>query len=322
MKKSKDLASYIFAFCICVFSTITQDLLFKPGLALVFAVFFISLVGLWRLIEWLLLIPKNRLVKWGIVFLGSILYAVFVVTLDFYGLHLMMNFVAFSPIHFGINLFLCAVVSVILIESIKWTKAQEKAKLENLKLQAENVETQFNLLIQQVNPDFLFHSLTTLQKMVKADDPQSEEFILKLADVYRQTLKKERSAVSLREELAFFQSYLFLMMHGQKGAITFDITISDELLDCQLPVFSLQLLGENCIKHTFFSIEKPLHIQLFQKEAKRITISNNYQQKEIPMASFGVGLENLKLRYALAGMEDAVKIEQTETTYSVTIKLF
>jgi two-component system, LytTR family, sensor kinase len=191
-----------------------------------------------------------------------------------------------------------------------------------LTLQAENIEAQFNLLIQKVNPDFLFHSLTTLQMMVKSDDPKAEEYILKLADVYRQTLKKERSAVSLEEELAFLQSYLFLMRYGQEKAITFDVQVSDASLGYQLPVFSLQLLGENCIKHNVFSETQPLHIQLFQKDPKSITIANNYQPKGVPTESFGVGIENLKMRYVLLGIEDAVTIEQNETTYATTIKLF
>jgi two-component system, LytTR family, sensor kinase len=217
---------------------------------------------------------------------------------------------------------MASIMSAFLIEGIKWTRAREKSKLENLTLQAENIEAQFNLLIQQVNPDFLFHSLTTLQTMVKSDDPQAEKYILKLADVYRQTLKKERSAVSLEEELAFFQSYLFLMRYGHEEAITFDVKVSDESLGYHLPVFSLQLLGENCIKHNVFSTMQPLHIYLFQKEPKSVTIANNFQPKAIPTESFGVGIENLKMRYVLAGLEDAITIEQNETTYATTIKLF
>jgi two-component system, LytTR family, sensor kinase len=66
-----------------------------------------------------------------------------------------------------------------------------------------------------------------------------------------------------------------------------------------LPVFSLQLLGENCIKHNTFSKTQPLYIQLYQKDAKSITIANNYQPKAIITESFGVGIENLKMRYAI-----------------------
>ena len=59
--------------------------------------------------------------------------------------------------------------------------------------------------------------------MVRAEDPYAEEYILKLADVYRQTLKKEQSAVPLEEELAFLQSYLFLIRYDQEIELHFNI---------------------------------------------------------------------------------------------------
>lgn len=51
-------------------------------------------------------------------------------------------------------------------------------------------------------------------------------------------------------------------------------------------------------------------------------VSNNYKPKEIKSESFGIGIDNLKKRYALAGMERGIDIEQNETTYATTIKLF
>ncbi len=285
-------------------------------------VFSCVVFGLWRLNERLLSVSNQPLLKWGSLFLGSALYIIAFMALDYYVLHLLIAFSGFSLLSFYLRISLTVLISSFIIESIKWADARELAKLENLKLQTENIETQFNLLIQQANPEFLFHSLSTLQKMVQADDPKAEEYILKLADVYRQTLKKERSPISLREELRFVKSYLFLMMYGEEEAIFVEMSILDESLAYHLPVFSLQLLAENCIKHNAFSVNRPLYIRIFQKDAKSITISNNYQRKAVPSQSFGVGIENLRMRYALEGIEDAVIIEHNETTYTTTIQLF
>jgi hypothetical protein len=41
------------------------------------------------------------------------------------------------------------------MESVKWLKEREKAKIENLKLQAENIESKYKLLREQINPQFL-----------------------------------------------------------------------------------------------------------------------------------------------------------------------
>jgi two-component system, LytTR family, sensor kinase len=321
MKKSTNYAPYLFAFFICLISTITHNLISKSGLALRWIAYSFVIVGLWRLIEWLLTLSDNKLVQWGSALLGSILFIIAFVSLDFYVLRFFMNFVGFTPWDFGLILFLIATASIIFIESVKWSRAREKAQIENLTLQGENIEAKYKLLREQVNPEFLFQCLTTLQTMVRADDPQTEGYILKLANVYRQTLKKEKNVVSLREELALLQSYMFLMRYGRENALSFEVAVSDASLNFQLPVFALQLLGDNCIKHNVFSEKQPLHIRIFQKDALSITITNNYQRNEAPKA-FGIDIEHLEMRYALEGIDNAVFIEKDEATYSTTLKLF
>jgi sensor histidine kinase YesM len=321
MKKSNNYAPYLFAFFIPGYSALSHNLLFKSGVVLNWTLLFFVILGLWRLIEWILTLYENRLVRLGGALLGSILYIVVFVCLDFYVLHLAIPFSGFSPMSIGIRLFNTAIFAIIFMESATWSRAREKAKIDNLTLQAENIEAKYQLLREQVNPEFLFQCLTTLQTMVRADDPHTEGYILKLADVYRQTLNKEKNVVSLREELALLETYMFLMQYGRERAISFEVDVSDASLNYQLPIFALQLLGDNCIKHNTFSESDPLHIRLFQKDANSITMTNNYQRNEIPKP-YGLDMEHLEMRYALEGIEDGVLIEQDESTYSTTIKLF
>lgn len=322
MKKTKNYAPYLFAFIITVISIIMNNLFFKPGLALRSIVYIFVLVGLWHWIEWLLLkLSGNKLLKYGYVLIGITIYNIAYVSFDYYVLHMITSFSGLKPWDLVRNLCLIAVVATIIIESIKWTKAREIAQIENLNLQAENIETKFKLLREQVNPEFLFQCLTTLQTMVRAVDPQTEEYILKLANVYRQTLTKDRNVVSLREELALLQKYMYLMRYGREAAVSFEIDVSEASLDYQLPVFALQLLGDNCFKHNEFSESQPLHIRIFQKNAQSITITNNYQRRAVPK-SFGIDIEHLEMRYALEGIDNGVLIEKEESTYTTTIKLF
>ena len=313
---------YIFALLIPGFSAFTNNLLFKEGLLFNWFMGSLVIVGLWRLNEKLLGVSDRAWLKWGSTFLGSSLFIFVVIVLDNYFFHTLLSFTGFSPFNFYLRIITASFMASVVIEGIKRVNAREQAKLENLQLQTESIETQFNLLIQQANPEFLFNSLDTLQKMVHEDDPQAEQYILKLADVYRQTLKKERTPVSLREELRLVQSYLFLMMYGKETAIFLDITVSDESLTYRLPIFSLQLLAENCIKHNTFSSNQPLYIRVFQKDPKSISMTNNYQPKTTTTPSFGVGINNLKSRYALEGIENGVVIEQNETNYTTTLQLF
>jgi sensor histidine kinase YesM len=321
MKKSKDYTPWLFAFFFTTFPVITHNLLFKPGMMPSWIIMFFVILGLWYLIEWLLKFYEYKLVRWGSVLLGCILYIVFFTGLDFYVLHQVMSFTGFQPLDFGFRMFITAIFATILIERVRWSAAQEKAKIDNLTLQAENIEAKFKLLREQINPEFLFYALTTLRTMVRSNDPQTEDYILKLAEVYRQTLKKGKNVVTLREELDLLRTYMFLMRYGREASIAFEVEVSDASLDYQLPIFALQLLGDNCIKHNVFSKQQPLYIRLFQEDPKSITMTNNYQRKAIP-ESFGPDMEHLEMRYALEGIENAVLIAQSDSTYSTTLKLF
>jgi two-component system, LytTR family, sensor kinase len=212
-------------------------------------------------------------------------------------------------------------ILIALLEAIKSYNDRSKLKSDNIILQKENVKAQFNQLMQQINPHFLFNCLTTLQAMVRSKDVRTEEFIIKLKDVYQQTLKKETSTVTLQEELDFFKAYIFLIKLRQEDAVFLDIQVQNNALALYLPTFSLQLLAENCIKHNIVSMAKPLYIRVYQKDPKSLTISNNYQPKKVKSESFGIGLQNLKKRYALAGIEQGIVIKQDEKTYETTLKL-
>jgi two-component system, LytTR family, sensor kinase len=253
--------------------------------------------------------------------LGGSLYCVAFMGLDYYVLHLIMPFMGVTPFDLAIKCFLTTATAIIYIESARWAKEREKARIDNLNLQSENIEAKFQLLKEQVNPEFLFQSLKTLQTMVKKEDPNTEGYVLKLANVYRQTLNKDRNIVSLKEELGLLQNYMYLMRYGRESAISFDINVSEASLKAHLPVFALQLLGDNCIKHNVFSETQPLHIRLYQKDENTITLTNNYQRQEIPK-SFGIEIDRLTMRYEMEGIENGVSIEHEPTTYSTTLKLF
>jgi LytS/YehU family sensor histidine kinase len=156
--------------------------------------------------------------------------------------------------------------------------------------------------------------------MLRADDPQAEGYVLKLADVYRQTLKKNKNIATLQEEIALLRTYMFLMRYGREAAISLEIELADTALKANLPIFALQLLGDHCIKHNVFSESQPLYIHLFQKDAESITMLYNYQPKET-VESQGVDMKHLEMRYELEGIKNGVLIEKDETTYSTTIKL-
>ncbi|GET29208.1 sensor histidine kinase [Prolixibacter sp. SD074] len=229
--------------------------------------------------------------------------------------------------HFALWLItLKGAVSIGLIYIIQYAlnssaRAQE-ISMQNQMLKMENLRSQFEILRQQVNPHFLFNSLSTLRSMVRSGDPKSEQFVMTLSEIYRQLLdKRQKDLVTLEEELEFVNDYVFMLSarFGERLAISIDLP--GQLMSLKIPTFSLQLLIENGIKHNMISPDKPLEIKLFSTLPETITVENKLQPKITSEEHSGYGLENLVQRYRLLGYPDGVFIYTDDEIFRVKLKL-
>jgi len=180
------------------------------------------------------------------------------------------------------------------------TNELTQANTQLLKVQKENLQSQFEVLKQQVNPHFLFNSLNVLTSLIKIDPDLAEAFTERLSKVYRYVLEnKEKDVVSLSTELEFLNAYLFLLEIRFMKKLVVDIKIDKSYYDYQILPIAIQLLIENAIKHNTFSKARPLKIDVFVDDKNNLNIINNLNKRETQFASTGVGLENIIRRYAL-----------------------
>ncbi len=180
------------------------------------------------------------------------------------------------------------------------TKQLTEANTQLLKVQKENLQSQFEVLKQQVNPHFLFNSLNVLTSLIKVEPDLAESFTERLSKVYRYVLEnKEKDLVSLSTELEFLNAYMFLLEIRFMKKLFIDIDIDKSYYDYQILPIAIQLIMENAIKHNSFSKARPLKIEIFIDDKKRLGIVNNLNLRETKLVSTGVGLENIKRRYAL-----------------------
>lgn len=189
------------------------------------------------------------------------------------------------------------------------------------RLQRENLQSQLEVLKSQVNPHFLFNSLNVLSSLVHDDADKAEEFIDEFASVYRYILNIQgQTVVTLREELHFLDSYIFLQKIRFKEGLKLHLHVDAEQLGHCLPPLSLQMLVENAIKHNVVGKEKPLHIRIFTK-GKSLFIVNKLQVRTDESKGTGMGLKNLRERYfRLAGLTPRFEIHDDE--YIAQIPLF
>ena len=197
-----------------------------------------------------------------------------------------------------------------------------KLALEKKQIEAENYKTQLQSLRSKVDPHFLFNTLNTLRIMVRNQHEEAEKFVMSLSDFYRQTLEyNENSTIELAKEMEVLEAYLFLMASRNQAGLTIETAIEANLQERFIPTLALQIVTENCFKHNTMTTSKPLHISIKSMENNYISIRNNIQPKFTSKKSSGHGLENIRQRYELLGIENGVEIQQTADFFEVKLKL-
>lgn len=172
-------------------------------------------------------------------------------------------------------------------------------KTELLKLQKENLQSQFEMLKNQVNPHFLFNSLNVLTSLISVEPELAEKFTGQLSKVYRYVLEhRSDDLVQLSTELEFLKAYTFLLgiRFGDKLEVKYRVT--GEKSESKIPPLCLQILIENAIKHNTFTARSPLLIDIFVDNDDYLNVVNNFQKRKKNMESTGLGLINIANRYA------------------------
>ncbi|MBB6109975.1 sensor histidine kinase [Mucilaginibacter lappiensis] len=207
----------------------------------------------------------------------------------------------------------------IIIHNIQINITLQKSRLENGLLKQAQLRAQLLSLQQQVSPHFLFNSLSTLKTI--APDHETKTYVIQLANVYRYLLNfNEHHLASVKDEIAFMKSYLYILQERFEHALQISINVPDEFLSYYIPPLSLQLLIENAIKHNIISPEQPLHIRIYTDQTPALTIENSYQPKISVEESTGKGLQNIKDRYQLLSGKQ-IEVYNDDDLFTVTLPL-
>ena len=124
-------------------------------------------------------------------------------------------------------------------------RKSRKMLLENQQLRMENVINQYEALKSQLNPHMLFNSLNTLYLLIRESPDKARHYLEELSRVMRYTLQdNEAHSVTLREEMEFVQSYMYLLQVRYEENLQFDIRIHPELMSRKLHPWPAVIGGE------------------------------------------------------------------------------
>ncbi|WP_338224390.1 histidine kinase [Algoriphagus confluentis] len=198
----------------------------------------------------------------------------------------------------------------------EWKKSLLRAE----RLEREKTQVQFDNLKNQLNPHFLFNSLSSLHSLIMDRPALASEYVTNLSKVYRYVLLHEnKETVPLREELEFIGHFIFLLETRFGKGVVVKIDVSEESKNLGIVPVTLQILLENCIKHNAIDPDAPLRIRVTAEE-KSLRVSNSIHHKIQMMDSNGRGLEDLKKLYSFLSKE-SVQVLYSESEFSVIIPL-
>lgn len=199
-------------------------------------------------------------------------------------------------------------------------EAELESKIVN-QLDLERQYAEMHVLKNELDPHFIFNSLTALSYLINEDSHKAQLFNSKLAQVYKYLLQnKDKDLITLDEELRFIKDYFLLLQirFGQK--LKLEVHVEEwqaqhiKILPC-----ALQLLVENAIKHNAFTEGQPLQVLIYMAN-NQLHVANNVMGKVGYTSSTHIGLKNLSSRYQLVCRKNIV-VTQTENNFLVKLPL-
>jgi sensor histidine kinase YesM len=201
-------------------------------------------------------------------------------------------------------LFSCIIAIVVTVYNglkEKLKSAYEKIKVqERQKSELELLKTKADLeaLQSKINPHFLFNSLNSIAGLAAIAPEKVEDTILKLAELFRSTIKETDTFSSIGEEIRLIRNYLDIEKIRFGNRLNYTIEVSDELNSVQIPHLLIQPLVENAIKH---GIEPQpeggrIYITIKRKAGQNIIVVKDDGVGIKKHVSFGYGLTSINKR--------------------------
>lgn len=256
----------------------------------------------------------NRMAPWHLAtalrfLLELVVMALYTALLSLAALHLYLWLLQIAPADFYqayhdplIKLLILGVVVIIIYTILDFTlytyNQYAALQIEQVKVTSTQLALQLEVLKSQLSPHYLFNSLNTISSLMYQDPEKAEQFIRKLAHTYQYIMAtQDQKLVPLSAEIKFLQAYFFLLKARFEGAVHLSLDLPRRTLSSKIPPLTLQLLLENAVKHNAPTDDAPLYVRIYLSDQNHLAVSNNILAGGQGLASFRVGLDNIRLRY-------------------------
>lgn len=210
---------------------------------------------------------------------------------------------------------------------IRFNQMNEKIKdliEENYKSRLRAKESELMALNLQLNPHFLYNTLTTMY-WIALEHKQQElgRLIISLAEMLQITTRNKNETWSLETDLNWLEKYIYIMQNRFENKFTVEYDIDPILLQMEVPKLFLQPFVENSIIHGFAEMESGGRIKItawIEKQLVCFKVEDNglgIQKDHIRRIQAGeirsTGIKNVDRRVRLLyGMEYGVALHSPE----------
>lgn len=128
-------------------------------------------------------------------------------------------------------------------------QAQESATRTMLVLKEQEMQAQMLALQSQMNPHFLYNSLSMIGEMAENGmTDQVQEMCGDITSILRYISSDSKMRIRVEEEMEQVDRYMNCMKKRFGEGLVYSYDIEDDILDCMVPKLCVQLLVENAVK--------------------------------------------------------------------------
>ncbi len=294
--------------------------------------------GLWILLTFLLIYLFNwssRFILWKrilfLILLGIVIgsFKVYINRLGYYGIMRIVDdtfqstswinaFKSFGRTFFYMEAIIICWVILIILYLVEISNKYKNKSLEAAQLESELANAKLQALRMQIHPHFLFNAHNAIATLLRSQqNKQALEMLLKLSELLRVSMNNFTDQfVSLKEEINFINNYLEIEKVRFEDTLKVNHQIEEKVLSAKVPVFILQPLVENAIKHGVSKNlgESLIALEIFRKKEELILrVFNTSEMTNLPDSGSnnGIGLSNLRNRLStLFGTKATLKLYQ------------
>ncbi|MFD1161222.1 sensor histidine kinase [Hwangdonia seohaensis] len=122
--------------------------------------------------------------------------------------------------------------------------------VELSRLKEANTQSELKLLQSHINPHFLYNALNSIAGLAYKSPEKTEKMALSLSNLFRYSINKKGQQMStVKEEVLMVQNYLEIEKIRFGERLTFILEVEKTLENEAIPMYILQPLVENAIKH-------------------------------------------------------------------------